>query len=84
LGLIYLHQSHPICDRCLGFDSQLRPISLAASAPLVPTIEARRRRWHGRTEGPRASERAQGGRGECSKHGGGHTTSAEAPEGGDP
>jgi hypothetical protein len=48
--------------------------------------EVRRRCWCGRVEGPRASERAQGGRGECGDHGGGHDigVEVEAPEGGGP
>jgi hypothetical protein len=44
----------------------------------VPTVE------RGHAEGPRATGRAQGGRGECSEHGGGHGTGAEVLEGGGP
>jgi hypothetical protein len=50
----------------------------------VSVAETCQRRGCGRAGGPRATERAQGGQGECGKHERGHRTNAEAQEGGGP
>jgi hypothetical protein len=50
----------------------------------VPVAGTHWRRVCGRTGGPRVTERAQGGQGECVKHERGHVTDVEEPEGGGP